>query len=78
MTLSVWHDGEDWVIAESPEDATAVCVEKYGEYEGDGGWIKLEGHRKMRILGENEPAITLMCDEWIKRNGRGHLCSANW
>ncbi len=39
--LFVWTDGEDWVVAESAEDATAIVRESLGDDEAEPGpWTR--------------------------------------
>ena len=75
--LSVWYDGEDWVIAESAEDATAICAATFGSYEGDGEWRKLPGDKVISVCDGSE-TLELTCEQWVARNSRGHLCSLDY
>ena len=82
MTLSVWHDGDDWVIAESAEDATAVWIEYYGEPAEELRWKRWEDNRTLSMFdfGDDDEVTKIMrtCAEWIAQQGRGWLCGANY
>jgi hypothetical protein len=77
-------DGEEWVIARSAEDALSLWEEAYGEtWEtavgeplGDN-WSIWTLERELTIHGDDGTEKRTV-GEWIKRNGRGLLCSANW
>ena len=82
MTLSVWTDGEDWIVAESPEDATAIWKEHYGEPAEELHWKRWEDGRTLAVFDfdENGEVAKIMrpCSEWIEGNGRGWLCSVEY
>ena len=82
MTLSVWHDGEDWIIAESAEDATVVWAEHYGEPAEELRWKRWDDNRTLSMFdfGDDDEVtkVTRTCAEWIAGNGRGWLCGANY
>ena len=82
MTLSVWHDGDDWVIAESAEDATAIWTEYYGEPAEELHWKRWEDSRTLSVFDFDEDGnvqkVMRPCAEWIAKNGRGWLCSVNY
>lgn len=77
--LAVWYDGEDWVIASSAEDADRICAELYGSGDLECKWRKLPNDKVICVDFEDGPGrIELTCGQWIRRNGRGHLCSLDY
>ena len=82
MKLSVWHDGEDWVIAESAEDATKIWAEHYGEPSEELHWKRWADNRTLAVFDfdedDNVQKIMCPCSEWIASNGRGWLCSVEY
>lgn len=80
MALQVWTDGEDWVVAESAEDAMMVMVEHAGSCDSDlSEWKALPDGETLRVTVEDDPAerYAKTCAEWAAE-GRGHLASVNW
>ena len=82
MSLSVWSDGEDWVVAESAEDATAIWTEHYGEPAEELYWKRWDDGRTLSVFDfdedDNVHKVMRPCAEWIAQNGRGWLCSVNY
>ncbi len=82
MSLSVWTDGEDWVVAESAEDATAIWTEHYGEPAEELHWKRWDDVRTLSVFDFDEDGnvhkVMRPCAEWIAQNGRGWLCSVNY
>ena len=82
MTLSVWTDGEDWIIAESAEDATAIWTEHYGESAEELSWKRWEDDRTLSVFDfdtdDEVRKVTYSCSKLIAQNGRGWLCSVNY
>ena len=77
--LYVWTDCEDWVIASNEEDADRICAELYGSGELDLEWRKLPNDKVVCVDFEDGPGrLELTCEQWIRRNGRGHLCSLDY
>lgn len=78
-TLGVWHNGYDWVVATSAEDARDVACALSGERIEDydaGDWEFCAPGSTVTIRGEDgAPGETRTCAEWVARNGRGFLCS---
>lgn len=83
MALQVWTDGEDWVVAESAEDAVAVMMEHIGaddpsEITEARKWKALANDKTLRVTVDDDPAEHHIktCAEWAAE-GRGHLASVN-
>lgn len=55
--LKVFHNGNDWVIAESPADADKVIFEwTQGDYGDDpDGWEELQPDKKLNIYQHELP-----------------------
>ena len=76
-------DDEEFVVAESPEDAATVMSDETGERmpgpDYPGEWKQVSDDKKMRISLDAgaEPEQTKTCAEWAAQ-GRGCLCSTNW
>jgi hypothetical protein len=80
-TLKVWEDGEDWVIAASPEDATKVWEEfNVTKREPDADpWRERAETEPLQIdLDNEEGRVTLPPSGWAKRMGRSFLASRNY
>lgn len=82
--LQVWTDGEDWVVAESAEDAVAVMMEIIGtddpaEITEASKWKVLANDKTLRVTVDDDPAEHHIktCAEWAAE-GRGHFASVNW
>lgn len=92
--LHVWTTGEDWVVAESAQDATQCMCEQLGcepeEFDAEEHeWRRLDDAAILSVwcdpdgdiachgedgCGPVERSVT----DWIKREGRGFLATANW
>lgn len=77
------NDVIDWVIAESPEDATRVWEECMGDtWENCTGddppeWVRLPDDHALRI--DNDGTIVeKTCAEWVREQGRGFLGSTEY
>ena len=53
MTLKIYHNGNDWVVAESPEDAEKV----YGTWSGEPTDEDEAGEWEPIILTDNDPFV---------------------
>ena len=103
--LDIYFNENDWVVAESAEDAVKVWnefvgddyLESYGDLED---WQKVDRFTMFSITQEETPentkrdhpedvtiekhpdrnlwTLTTTADKWIKKNGRGWLCSLDW
>ena len=78
-TLAVWHNGWDWVVASSREDARDVACASSGErpedYDADD-WERCADDSTVTIRGDNgAPSETRTCAEWVTTHGRGFLCT---
>lgn len=75
----------DWVVATSPEDASAVWVEHCG-LDGEtyperehGAWSQLPDDKALVIRDEDhDQKITKTAAEWAAHNGRGFLASTEY
>lgn len=68
----------DWVIAASPEDADAVCVDYYDDPPDDpGAWIQLPDDRVLWII-EDGVRVEKTCAEWVAQKGRGFIASTEF
>ncbi len=81
--LKLWHDGIDWVIATSSEDADQVWEEGIGDsrkrYVKDNKpepWA--EWTKPLRLLDSGEEPETRTAAEWIAAKGRSYLGSTEW
>ena len=76
--LQVWTDGEDWVVAESAEDAVAVMMESVGtddpfEITEASKWKVLANDKTLRVtVDDDDPSEHYIktCAEWAAE-GRG-------
>ena len=88
--LHVWHNGYDWVVATTAEDARAVehevslggvCSHDDAcDCEGDG-WEQWPDDKTVTIHdldGDEGPTQTKTCAEWVAQQGRGFLCSTEY
>jgi len=87
MSLHVWSadDGEEFVIAETEEDALAVLVEAVGPVSVDPiAWEQLPDDRPFTMREEDGSRVTKTCAEWCTEVGRGYFahvwyfCSPNY
>ncbi len=80
--MNVYTNGDDWFVAESPEDADA-CAREYWVEDYDGtpaDWKKVNPECEFRIQDENylNHHETHTFREWAIINGRGFLASVNY
>ena len=77
--LSVYrNDVIDWVVAESPEDATRVWREHRGDTSGDSpSWERLPDASVLR-LNDGGGVVEKTCAEWASEVGRGFLGSTEY
>ncbi len=81
--LKVYFNDNDWVVASSEEDAWAVWCENTGEkredFEDDFSFDPLPDTHVLSMgwdEGDDEPALlTMTCQEWTVKCGRGFLGS---
>lgn len=59
MSLHVWHNGYDWVIAESVSDARELSG---AEDDGDG-WTQLDDDEMLTIIQDEPPTAACGCQE---------------
>lgn len=81
MTLKVWTDATDTVIAEDIHDVRRVMEAHAGSWESsDGDWRVIDGDKQIKIhnLTGHEDTVAKTADEWVKSEGRGFLCSTEW
>jgi hypothetical protein len=75
-------DGTDWVIAHSPEDASAIWEEHVGEPHSDeehGPWRPCDPDKSLTVdLDDGRGGRTQTFREWIAECGRGFFCSENY
>lgn len=85
-SLHVFHNGTDWYVAESAEDASRVAEDHYTCDAADvgaepGDLEQLPDDKPLTILDtENHegPSTTKTCAEWCASNGRGFLGSTEF
>lgn len=77
--LRVWrNDVTDWVIAESPEDATAIMHAEYGStYDDEDEWRECPNDKPFTYHGDDGD-ITKTFGEWIAEKGRGFLATTEY
>lgn len=85
VTLKVWHDGNDWIIAESAAAACDLANKMYGSEEAEVddfnaladdcviGVICEDGKPSDQGVGVKKTAA-----EWAAQEGRGVLCSRDF
>ena len=73
------HDGDDFVIAASPEDADAAMVEHGGSVVDPIEWQQLPDDRQFIVdLDDGNGAVKKTCAAWARERGRGYFCTANY
>jgi hypothetical protein len=83
VSLHVWHDGYDWVVAESAEDAVDVECDitsnRLSDYDPDE-WQQLPDDKPLKIVDwdGNGTDREQPCAAWVAENGRGFLCSTEY
>lgn len=87
MSLRMYTDTTDTIIAESPEDAMAIWAELYGmqytELTGCTGddWDEVPGDKPWTLSFPDEPgrpSETRSALEWVLAEGRCHLGSTEY
>lgn len=77
MSLKLYkNDVIEWVVAESPEDATAIMLSEKMHYDDPPEWEELPMDSKWTLFGQftdDGKDLTLTAAEWIARQGRGFL-----
>src|SRR3954468_13083839 len=83
--LHVWHDGQDWAIAESADEAARMVGEMTGDDDITGeDFEALAPDVKISVLCEDgRPSdqgvgVEKTCAEWIAQEGEGILCSTDF
>lgn len=82
-TLHVYTDGYSWVIAASPEDASAVLEEFLGE-DTEPEWVREPDGMEFTYVDNNwsDPAEgtreTHTMAEWARLRGRGYLACSDY
>ncbi len=76
--LHVYTDDEEFVIAESPEDADAVVRDL--KYDGPAmEWQQMPDDRPFTAdLDNGEGPVKRTCAEWCAARGRGYFCALNY
>lgn len=69
--------GENWVVAESIDDAIAVDGDLTDLMPGayDRSQVRQFSDHESKTIRVNGVDETLTCGEWAKRKGRGALCT---
>jgi hypothetical protein len=83
--LKVWHDGNDWVIAESALEACVLVNKMYGSEEaqpGDFGIVP-DGEPIGVLCEDGKPSdsgvgVKKTAAEWAAQEGKGILCSRDF
>jgi len=83
--LTCYHDETEWIVAESPEDASAIQAEYIGEEASSPDqFSEVDPSTSMTIecdvseVFNGDIRQTKTVSEWIEWNGRGMLCSTEW
>jgi hypothetical protein len=79
--LKLWHNDCEWVVAESPEDATKVMAAHHGNKVGDydefsTSW-ELWGEDRKLTIDEDGSKTVLTGAEWAAR-GRAYIGSTEY
>ena len=82
MPLFCYHDDSDYVIAHSPEDASAIWAATVGESHDDNEYPwgePLPMDRALSVdLDDGRGSRRQTVAEWIAECGRGFFCSENF
>lgn len=87
--LHIFTNEIDWVIARDLDDAYDALKEHNGterhEIEPFDPLFRMDDSEKLGIMvnsqgeiDDNGETLTLVADEWAKREGRGFLCSTEY
>lgn len=87
--LKVWKGDEDWIVAETPQEALELLA-KHGGWSSAEEWLEdhgvasaeeefdaLRDSHSLTIDCEDEK-VTKTCAEWCAENGKGYLAGTNW
>jgi len=82
MTLKLWDNGNDFVIAESPSDALVLWIKHTGEdpvdYTADE-WEAWDDDRVFTFVNEDDDTKTAKTSrEWCAEHGKGYFASRNY
>ncbi len=85
--LNVFHDGQDWFVAESIEDAALIRSEMYPDEEPED-FEELSRLPDDEVIGvlcnelgepdDHGTALNKTASEWARQVGRGVLCSTDF
>lgn len=86
VTLSLFTDDQDTVVASDMQDAAEVWAKDQGStYEDAVGdtfdecWRRIGDDEVIRIHNdEGGETVVKRAEEWAASNGRGFLCSTDW
>lgn len=88
MHVFYLESSEEWFVASSAEDAWKLALELWGgqksDYDDDGedDFVQCpdDAELTINVADEDDPPekLSLTCAGWVKRNGRGHLCSVDY
>ena len=74
--LHVFTDDEEFVIADSPEDADAVMRDL--KYDGPAmPWTQMPDERPF-TFDDGQAIVKKTCGEWCAERGRGYFCAENY
>jgi len=76
--LKLWYNNEDFVVAESAEEATQILIENSGCKEKHiPQWYDLEKYQPDIMWGERD-AEEISIRDLIERHGKGHIAGFNY
>jgi hypothetical protein len=77
--LKVWHNGYEYVVAESSEAAISALLATGADYcaEEDDGWTELPAGQRLTVNDEELGPCTMMCCAWAEQ-GAGFICSTEY
>jgi hypothetical protein len=78
-SLKVWHNGYEYVVAESPEAAVDSLLATGADYcaEEDDGWTELPAGQRLTVNDEELGPCTMLCCAWAEQ-GAGFICSTEY
>lgn len=72
--LHVYYNEMEYVIAESPRDASLVLQEMGASFENHDEWKVVDGAKALKVFDERgKNPIKKTADEWALEQGRGFL-----
>lgn len=78
----MWHDGEDWVVAESAEEAQRIVIELTGIHPEESpveDWGPVDDDKVLAFNHQDgRPVERRTAAEWVALNGKGHWASVNY